>query len=165
MVKRGKAPPVDNRSGWALSHEVLVTDEVWDATLNQTDVGNNANKYVFGPFPAHTANERGSSKVLRPAASPPSGQRQSGDVVYVLGPRWGERPEPEEGGLAAVRSAEWRLVLTRPCIRAHGRPRLRSLSSRSNSRQRPRWTGKGASGWSRRRVRETISWASREALC
>ena len=55
VVKRGKAPPVDNRSGWALSHEVLVTDEVWDATLNQTDVGNNANKYValFSsiPFP------------------------------------------------------------------------------------------------------------------
>ena len=46
-MKRGKAPPVDNRSGWALSHEVLVTDEVWDATLNQTDVGNNANKYGY----------------------------------------------------------------------------------------------------------------------
>ena len=46
-MKRGKAPPVDNRSGWALTHEVLVQDEVWDATLNQTDVGNNANKYGY----------------------------------------------------------------------------------------------------------------------
>ncbi|KAI1785714.1 PARP-domain-containing protein [Ganoderma leucocontextum] len=46
VVKRGKAPPVENRSGWAMSHEVLVTDDgVWDATLNQTDVGNNANKF------------------------------------------------------------------------------------------------------------------------
>ena len=47
MVKRGAAPPVDARSGWAMTHEVLVTPEgVWDATLNQTDVSNNANKYV-----------------------------------------------------------------------------------------------------------------------
>ena len=53
VVKRGKAPPVDERSGWALSHEVLVTDEVWDATLNQTDVGNNANKYVLPPAIAY----------------------------------------------------------------------------------------------------------------
>ena len=47
MVERGVAPPVDTRSGWAMSHEVLVTpDGVWNATLNQTDVSNNANKYV-----------------------------------------------------------------------------------------------------------------------
>ena len=48
MVKRGAAPPVDARSGWATTHEVLITpDGVWDATLNQTDVGNNANKYGY----------------------------------------------------------------------------------------------------------------------
>ena len=68
MVKRGKAPPVDNRSGWALSHEVLVTDEVWDATLNQTDVGNNANKYVLPALrlhnPAHTSNQTNTAVLL-----------------------------------------------------------------------------------------------------
>ncbi|TBU22092.1 PARP-domain-containing protein [Dichomitus squalens] len=46
VMKRGAAPPVDARSGWALTHEVLITPEgIWDATLNQTDVGNNANKF------------------------------------------------------------------------------------------------------------------------
>ena len=32
-----------------MTHEVLVTPEgVWDATLNQTDVSNHANKYATG---------------------------------------------------------------------------------------------------------------------
>ncbi|KAH9891324.1 poly polymerase catalytic domain-containing protein [Cubamyces lactineus] len=45
VVKRGAAP-VDPMSGLVDTHEVLVTTEgVWDAMLNQTDVGKNANKF------------------------------------------------------------------------------------------------------------------------
>ncbi|KAJ8495164.1 hypothetical protein ONZ51_g1849 [Trametes cubensis] len=45
VVKRGAAP-VDPMSGLVDTHEVLVTPEgVWDAMLNQTDVGKNANKF------------------------------------------------------------------------------------------------------------------------
>ena len=45
MLKRGAAP-VDEHSGMVDTHQVLSTPEgVWDAMLNQTDVGNNANKY------------------------------------------------------------------------------------------------------------------------
>ncbi|KAJ8495174.1 hypothetical protein ONZ51_g1850 [Trametes cubensis] len=39
-------PPVDPMSGLVDTHEVLVTSEgVWDAMLNQTNVGKNANKF------------------------------------------------------------------------------------------------------------------------
>ncbi|KAF9818516.1 hypothetical protein IEO21_02754 [Rhodonia placenta] len=45
VLKRGAAP-VDPCSGMVDTHQVLVTvDGVWDATLNQTDVGKNANKF------------------------------------------------------------------------------------------------------------------------
>ncbi|KZT08880.1 PARP-domain-containing protein [Laetiporus sulphureus 93-53] len=45
VLKRGAAP-VDPQSGYVNSHQVLVTSEgVWDATLNQTDVSKNANKF------------------------------------------------------------------------------------------------------------------------
>ncbi|KAI0638778.1 poly polymerase catalytic domain-containing protein [Trametes polyzona] len=45
VVKRGAAP-VDALSGMVDTHAVLVTPEsVWDAMLNQTDLGKNANKF------------------------------------------------------------------------------------------------------------------------
>ncbi|KAI0668738.1 poly polymerase catalytic domain-containing protein [Trametes maxima] len=45
VVKRGAAP-VDAMSGLVDTHSVLVTPEgVWDAMLNQTDLGKNANKF------------------------------------------------------------------------------------------------------------------------
>ncbi|KAI0641208.1 poly polymerase catalytic domain-containing protein [Trametes meyenii] len=45
VVKRGAAP-VDAMSSFVDTHEVLVTPEgVWDAMLNQTDLGKNANKF------------------------------------------------------------------------------------------------------------------------
>ncbi|KAI0353197.1 PARP-domain-containing protein [Trametes cingulata] len=45
VLKRGAAP-VDPMSGLVDTHEVLVTPEgVWDAMLNQTDLGKNANKF------------------------------------------------------------------------------------------------------------------------
>ncbi|KAI0694469.1 poly polymerase catalytic domain-containing protein [Cerioporus squamosus] len=45
VIKRGAAP-VDEHSGWVDTHQVLVTPEgVWDAMLNQTEIGKNANKY------------------------------------------------------------------------------------------------------------------------
>ncbi|KAI0770930.1 poly polymerase catalytic domain-containing protein [Trametes elegans] len=45
VLKRGAAP-VDTMSGMVDTHEVLVTSEgVWDAMLNQTDLGKNANKF------------------------------------------------------------------------------------------------------------------------
>ncbi|KAH8101624.1 poly polymerase catalytic domain-containing protein [Cristinia sonorae] len=45
VLKRGAAP-VDPVSGKVSTHQVLVTNEgVWDAMLNQTDVGKNANKF------------------------------------------------------------------------------------------------------------------------
>ncbi|RPD56226.1 PARP-domain-containing protein [Lentinus tigrinus ALCF2SS1-6] len=45
VIKRGAAP-VDEHSGWVDSHQVLSTPEgVWDAMLNQTEIGKNANKY------------------------------------------------------------------------------------------------------------------------
>ena len=44
VLKRGAAP-VDEHSGMVDTHQVLSTPEgVWDAMLNQTDVGKNANK-------------------------------------------------------------------------------------------------------------------------
>ncbi|KAH9947397.1 poly polymerase catalytic domain-containing protein [Amylocystis lapponica] len=48
VMRRGRAVPVDPVSGLAFDHEALVTEEaVWDATLNQTDVGKNANKFYI----------------------------------------------------------------------------------------------------------------------
>ncbi|KAG7090734.1 hypothetical protein E1B28_009824 [Marasmius oreades] len=44
VVKRGAAP-VDPRSGKVNTHQVYVDNEVWDATLNQTDVKDNKNKF------------------------------------------------------------------------------------------------------------------------
>ena len=45
VIKRGAAP-VDEHSGKVDTHQVLVTpDGVWDAMLNQTEIGKNANKY------------------------------------------------------------------------------------------------------------------------
>ncbi|KAI0727024.1 PARP-domain-containing protein [Fomitopsis betulina] len=45
ILKRGAAP-VDPCSGWVDTHQVLSTTEgIWDATLNQTDIGKNANKF------------------------------------------------------------------------------------------------------------------------
>ncbi|KAH9855747.1 poly polymerase catalytic domain-containing protein [Lenzites betulinus] len=45
VLKRGAAP-VDAMSGLFDTHQVLVTSEgVWDAILNQTDLGKNANKF------------------------------------------------------------------------------------------------------------------------
>ncbi|KAI0757807.1 poly polymerase catalytic domain-containing protein [Daedaleopsis nitida] len=45
ILKRGAAP-VDEHSGKIDTHQVLVTPEgVWDAMLNQTEIGKNANKY------------------------------------------------------------------------------------------------------------------------
>ncbi|KAI0820615.1 poly polymerase catalytic domain-containing protein [Trametes gibbosa] len=45
VLKRGAAP-VDSMSGLVDTHQVLVTaDGVWDAMLNQTDLGKNANKF------------------------------------------------------------------------------------------------------------------------
>ncbi|THH00346.1 hypothetical protein EW026_g2179 [Hermanssonia centrifuga] len=45
IVKRGAAP-VDPCSGMVDSHQVYTNDEgVWDAMLNQTDIGKNANKF------------------------------------------------------------------------------------------------------------------------
>ncbi|EPS95706.1 hypothetical protein FOMPIDRAFT_1038418 [Fomitopsis schrenkii] len=45
VLKRGAAP-VDPCSGWVDTHQVLSTPEgIWDATLNQTDIGKNANKF------------------------------------------------------------------------------------------------------------------------
>ncbi|KAH9836809.1 poly polymerase catalytic domain-containing protein [Rhodofomes roseus] len=45
VVKRGAAP-VDPCSGWVDTHQVLSTPEgIWDATLNQTDISKNANKF------------------------------------------------------------------------------------------------------------------------
>ena len=44
VLKCGAAP-VDEHSGMVDTHQVLSTLEcVWDAMLNQTDVGKNANK-------------------------------------------------------------------------------------------------------------------------
>ncbi|KAI0329175.1 PARP-domain-containing protein [Cubamyces sp. BRFM 1775] len=44
----GAAPPVDPMSNLADTHEVLVTPEgVWNAMLNQTNVGKNANKFYI----------------------------------------------------------------------------------------------------------------------
>ena len=46
VLKRGAAP-VDAHSGMVDTHQVLATPEgVWDAMLNQTDLGKNANKCV-----------------------------------------------------------------------------------------------------------------------
>ncbi|CDO69839.1 hypothetical protein BN946_scf184803.g37 [Trametes cinnabarina] len=45
VMKRGKVP-VDPMSGLVNTHQVLETPEgVWDAMLNQTDIGKNANKF------------------------------------------------------------------------------------------------------------------------
>ncbi|KZT68464.1 PARP-domain-containing protein [Daedalea quercina L-15889] len=45
VLKRGAAP-VDPCSHWVDTHQVLSTPEgIWDATLNQTDIGKNANKF------------------------------------------------------------------------------------------------------------------------
>ncbi|THH21021.1 hypothetical protein EW146_g480 [Bondarzewia mesenterica] len=45
VIKRGAAP-VDPVSGYVDTHQVYSSgDEVWDAMLNQTDVGKNANKF------------------------------------------------------------------------------------------------------------------------
>ena len=47
VLKRGAAP-VDEHSGMVDTHQVLSTPEgVWDAMLNQTDLGKNANKCAF----------------------------------------------------------------------------------------------------------------------
>ncbi|KAI0935474.1 hypothetical protein AcV5_003891 [Taiwanofungus camphoratus] len=47
VLKRG-AVPVDPCSGFSDTHQVLTTEEdVWDATLNQTDIGKNANKFYI----------------------------------------------------------------------------------------------------------------------
>ncbi len=127
-MKRGKAPPVDNRSGWVLSHEVLVTDDgVWDATLNQTDVGNNANKYVpRPPYCVYTPKERASAQVLRVAAPAPRREQQPGDALHMLGPRRGERPEPEEGESCAGAqcSVALTLVVPGPVAAFAGHPRV-----------------------------------------
>ncbi|VDC02029.1 unnamed protein product [Peniophora sp. CBMAI 1063] len=45
VIKRGAAP-VDPTSGLVNDHQVLeMSGEVWDAMLNQTDIGKNANKF------------------------------------------------------------------------------------------------------------------------
>ena len=50
VLKRGAAP-VDAHSGMVDTHQVLATPEgVWDAMLNQTDLGKNANKCVHSLF-------------------------------------------------------------------------------------------------------------------
>ncbi|KAL6305692.1 poly polymerase catalytic domain-containing protein [Sparassis latifolia] len=47
VIKRGAAP-VDPVSGMVATHEVFANEEaIWDAALNQTDVGKNANKFYF----------------------------------------------------------------------------------------------------------------------
>ncbi|KAI9062257.1 PARP-domain-containing protein [Trametes sanguinea] len=47
VLKHGKVP-VDAMSGFAETHQVLVTEEgTWDAVLNQTNIGKNANKYYI----------------------------------------------------------------------------------------------------------------------
>ncbi|KAJ3001242.1 hypothetical protein NUW54_g6555 [Trametes sanguinea] len=47
VVKHEKVP-VDPMSGFVGTHQVLVTEEgIWDAMLNQTNIGKNANKYYI----------------------------------------------------------------------------------------------------------------------
>ncbi|OSD05602.1 hypothetical protein PYCCODRAFT_1158183 [Trametes coccinea BRFM310] len=47
VLRHGKVP-VDPMSGRVRTHQVLVTEEgMWDAMLNQTNIGKNANKYYI----------------------------------------------------------------------------------------------------------------------
>ncbi|KAJ3533877.1 hypothetical protein NM688_g7220 [Phlebia brevispora] len=67
VLKRGAAP-VDPHSGMVYTHQVYVSEEgVWDAMLNQTNVGKNANKFYV-------------IQVLHPVGNPSS---------CVLFTRWG----------------------------------------------------------------------------
>ncbi|KAJ3004155.1 hypothetical protein NUW54_g4948 [Trametes sanguinea] len=47
-VLKHEKVPVDPMSGFVGTHQVLVTEEgIWDAMLNQTNIGKNANKYYI----------------------------------------------------------------------------------------------------------------------
>ena len=97
VLKRGAAP-VDEHSGMVDTHQVLSTPEgVWDAMLNQTDLGKNANKYAFLHFLWLCLSLMSYMQVLCAAAVAPHREHELLRPLHALGPCGRAWTVPTEG--------------------------------------------------------------------
>ncbi|KAJ7748474.1 poly polymerase catalytic domain-containing protein [Mycena maculata] len=91
VLKRGRGAPVDPASQKVNTHQVYVNDEgVWDAMLNQTNIGENNNKfYVLQLLHPIGNDSRLSSRIFSTLADPIVTISAGNDSQSILFTRWG----------------------------------------------------------------------------